>query len=294
VGCDHQAGRKVKNMRDRIVLITGVTGKQGGAVARALAGKGFKLRGTTRKPDGEPARAARALGVEIVRADFDDAASLEAAMTGAWGIFAMQNTWEAGVRREEEQGLRMAMLARTKGIEHYVYTSVQSANRRTGIPHFDNKARVEAEVRRLQFPSHAILRPVFFMENLTSPWFLSGDELVSGLEPATVLQMIAVEDVGRVGARLFTDAEAMNGREIDIAGDALTLPRAAETLGRATGKTLRYRQIPIAEIRKNSDDYATMLEWFDAVGYNANIPALDREFGRMTRLEEWAGRTVHV
>ena len=58
---------------------------------------------------------------------------------GAWGVFALQNTWEAGVEGEEEQGKRLAKLARNAGVEHYVYTSVGSAHRKTGIPHFDNK-----------------------------------------------------------------------------------------------------------------------------------------------------------
>jgi uncharacterized protein YbjT (DUF2867 family) len=106
--------------------------------------------------------------------------------------------------------------------------------------------------------------------------------------------MIAVEDIGRIGARLFSDAEMMNGREIDIAGDAATMPRAAEALSRAFGRTITFVELPIAEVRKNSEDVATMLEWFEKVGYDADIPALEREFGAMTKLEEWVGKTVHV
>ena len=92
-------------------------------------------------------------------------------------MFAVQNTWEAGVAGEEEQGKRIATLAREAGVQHFVYTSVGSADRKTGIPHFDNKYRVEDTIRGLGFPSHVILRPVFFMENLISPWFLNGDNL---------------------------------------------------------------------------------------------------------------------
>ena len=84
-------------------------------------------------------------------------------------MFGVQNTWEAGVEREEVQGKRLATLARDAGVQHYVYTSVGSAHERTGIPHFDNKWRIEETVRGLRFPSHVILRPVFFMENLLAP-----------------------------------------------------------------------------------------------------------------------------
>jgi len=274
---------------DRIVLITGATGKQGGAVLRELMGKGFRLRAMTRKPEGDVARALGNAGVEIVTGDFDVPESLSRAFEGVWGLFAMQNTWEAGVQREEEQGKRVATIARERGVQHFVYTSVGSAHLNTGIPHFDNKARVEETVRALKFPSHVIIRPVFFMENLTTPWFLNGDKIYTAMDPKTVLQMIAVEDIGRYGAAAFVDAARLNGREIDLAGDALTMPAATALLGRELGRTIEFVRIPIEEVRKNSEDFALMLEWFDKVGYTADMPALRREFGfAPTTFAQWA------
>src|SRR5258705_9159665 len=69
-------------------------------------------------------------------------ATLRRALAGAWGVFGVQNAGEAGVEREEAQGKRLATLAREAGVEHFVYTSVGSAHKRTGIPHFDNKWRI--------------------------------------------------------------------------------------------------------------------------------------------------------
>jgi uncharacterized protein YbjT (DUF2867 family) len=278
-------------MSDRTILITGVTGKQGGSTARNLIGKGFRLRGLTRRPDSEAARAVAALGVDLVTGDLDDEASLKRALDGAWGVYAVQNTWEAGVEGEEAQGHRIARLAHAAGVHHYVYASVGSAHRKTGIPHFDNKFRIEETVRTLGFPSYMIIRPVFFMENLPTPWFLNGDTLYAALDPSTVLQMIATEDIGKYGARAFTDAEKLNGREIDIAGDALTMPATARVLSEALGRTINFVQIPISEVRKNSEDFAIMLEWFGEVGYNVDIPAMASEFGiRPTSLKEWAAK----
>jgi len=273
----------------KLLLITGATGHQGGAVIKSLAGKGFTLRALTRKPAGDPAKALAASGVEVVAGDFDDAESLKRALTGVWGVFGMQNTWDAGVVKEEVQGKRLATVARECGVQHFVYTSVGSANRKTGIPHFDNKARIEETVRGLRFPSHVIMRPVFFMENLLGPWFLQGDKLITAMDPSTRLQMIAVEDIGRVGAACFTHAEKLAGKELDLAGDALTMPEAASILGKALGRELSYLRIPIEEVRKNSEDFAIMLEWFDKTGYSADIPELERLFNlRMTRFAEWA------
>jgi uncharacterized protein YbjT (DUF2867 family) len=274
---------------EKTILITGATGKQGGATLRHLAKRGgFKLRAMTRKPDGDAAKALAALGAEVVAGDLNDVASLERAAAGAWGVFAVQNTWEAGIEGEEEQGKRLAKIARDKGVQHYVYTSVGSADRRTGIPHFENKVRVEETVKQLKFPSHVILRPVFFMENLPSPWFLNGDKLTTALKPETKLQMVAVDDIGKFSAAAFVEADKFKGAEIEYAGDAVTMAEAAAAISELTGKTVTYQQIPIAAVRQNSEDFALMLEWFDAVGYSADIPSLESRWGiRPLTLKQW-------
>ena len=279
-------------MSERTVLITGVTGQQGGAVAQALHGAGFRLRGLTRKPDGERAAALARRGVEIIKGDLNDEASLRRAVAAAWGVFAVQNTAEVGVEKEEAQGKRLATLAREAEVQNFVYTSVGSANKHTGVPHFDNKGRIEETVRGLRFPSHVILRPVFFMQNLVAPFSLQGSTLAWALGPNTKLQMIAVEDIGWFGARAFTDA-ALNGREIDIAGDARTLRESAEILTEALGRPISFTQTPIEQVRKYSKEMAVMLEWFDRVGYSADIAGLEREFGlTLTKLPDWARRNA--
>jgi uncharacterized protein YbjT (DUF2867 family) len=276
---------------DRTILITGVTGNQGGAVARALQGSEFHLRGLTRTPDGERAAVLARDSVEVVKGDLDDEATSRRALAGAWGVFSVQNTLEAGVAREEAQGKRLATLARESGVEHFVYTSVGSANKRTGVPHFDNKWRIEETVRGLRFPSHVILRPVFFMENLLAPFSLLGDTLAWALGSRTRLQMIAVDDIGWFGARAFTDAARLNRREIDLAGDVRTMPEVAKILTETLGRPIAFAQTPIEQVRQYSADTAVMLEWFERVGYSADIAGLEREFGRaLTKVPDWAGR----
>src|SRR5438094_1040433 len=101
----------------RTILITGVTGNQGGAVAQALQGSGFHLRGLTRKPESERAAALARRGVDVVKGDLDDEGRLRRAVAGAWGVFGVQDTWEARVEREETQGKRLATRAREAGVE---------------------------------------------------------------------------------------------------------------------------------------------------------------------------------
>jgi uncharacterized protein YbjT (DUF2867 family) len=76
---------------DRTILITGVTGHQGGAVTKALRGSGFHLRGLTRTPDSERAKALTREGVDVVKGDLDDETTLRRALAGAWGVFSVQN-----------------------------------------------------------------------------------------------------------------------------------------------------------------------------------------------------------
>ena len=275
-----------------LIVVTGATGKQGGATARELLARGHKVRAMTRKPDSPAARELAKLGAEVVAGDLDDATSLERTLAGAWGVFAVQNTWEAGVEREEEQGKRIAEIARRQGVQHYVYSSVASAHRNTGIPHFDNKWRVEEKVRALGFPSYTVLRPVFFMENLLSPSLLPGiqqGQLAVPLSPETPLQMIAVADIGKYGSWAFENHAALNGRAIDIAGDQATMPATAEILSKAANREVKFVQLPIEEVRKFSMDLALMLEWFDRVGYEAGIAKISAESGiRPTPLATWA------
>jgi uncharacterized protein YbjT (DUF2867 family) len=274
-----------------LIVVTGATGHQGGATARELLAKGHKVRAMTRRPDSPAAKELSKLGAQVVTGDFDDAVSLERTR-GAWGVFAVQNTWEAGVEREEQQGLRFADVARKAGIQHYVYASVASAHRHTRIPHFENKWRVEERVRSLGFPSYTIIRPVFFMENFFLPSFLPGiqqGQLAVALNPKTALQMIAVSDIGKYGAWAFESHAALNGRAIDIAGDQITMMQTAEIIGRAAMREVTFVPVPIAEVRKFSEDTAAMLEWFDRVGYDADIAKASTESGvRPTKFAEWA------
>ena len=276
-----------------IILITGATGNQGGAIARQLLADGYRVRAMTRNPDGDKAKALAALGAQLVQGDLEDPRSLERALDGAWGAYAVQSNLE-GVAREEEQGKRFAEIARDLGIRHFVYSSVGSADRGTGIPHFENKWRIEGKVRSLSFPSYTILRPVFFMENFLSPWLKPGimeGKLRLPIKRETGLQMIALEDIGKFGALAFKEHERMNGVEVDIAGDLRTMPETADIVSKAMDKKVVFERVPIEDFRKMSEDLAVMFEWFDRVGYDVDIGAVEKNYGiKFLTLSEWANK----
>lgn len=276
-------------MAGKLVLVTGATGQQGGAIARELLAKGYQVRAMTRNPDSDKAKALKAAGAEIVKGDLDDAASVKAALKGCWGAYAVQNTWEAGVEGEERQGKAFAKAAKEAGIQHLVYSSVGSAHRNTGVPHFDNKFRVEQTIRELGFPSFVIIRPVFFMENMKT--FFPPDEngnINMAMSPSTKLQMVAVKDIGKYGLLAFEKASELNGQAIDFAGDSLTIPEAAAIIAEKTGKTVKHVQADIEAVRAYSDDMAKMFEWFDSTGYNCDIASQQSKYGvKPTSFKEW-------
>ena len=281
------------NKGNDIILVTGATGNQGGAIARQLLADGCRVRAMTRNLQGDKAKALAALGVQLVQGDLNDPQSLELALDGAWGAYAVQSNLE-GVAREEEQGKRFAEMARAAGIKHFVYSSVGSADRGTGIPHFENKWRIEGTIRSLSFPSYTILRPVFFMENFLSSWLKPGilqGKLHLPIAPQTRLQMIALEDIGKFGALAFTQHQKLNGVEVDIAGDQRTMPETADIISMAMDKKVVFERVPIDEMRKMNEDLAIMFEWFDRVGYHVDIGAVERSYGiKFNTLTDWANK----
>jgi len=202
------------------ILVTGATGKQGGAVARHLLSGGWQVRALTRDPLKPDAEALAKLGAEVVTGDLDQRNSIDQALAGAYGVFSVQN-WEAGAAREIQQGKTLADAARAAGVKHFVYSSVGGAERNTGIPHFDSKWEIEQHVRALGLPT-TILRPVFFMDNFNSPNFrpaiLQGT-LTLALRPARTLQIIAVDDIGGFAAQAFEKPGEYIGRAFELAGD---------------------------------------------------------------------------
>jgi len=273
---------------ERLVLVTGSTGNQGGAVAGSLLDRGFSVRALTRDPDKPKARNLGERGAEVVRGDLDDRSSVDQALEGVYGVFSVQNSWETGYDREVRQGVMLADAAKTAGVAHFVYSSVGSAYRETGIPHFDSKREIEEHVRGSGLP-YTILRPVFFMQN----WEMMRDPILDGtlaqpLDPDKPLQQVNIEDLGAFAAIAFENPDGWIGREVDLAGDEPTMPDAAEAFSRVTGREVSYYQVPWDQFREQvGEEYAVMYEWFNEVGYEADIGALRSMYPELSTLEQY-------
>ena len=88
---------------------------------------------------------------------------------------------------------------------------------------------------------------------------------------------------------------SLNGRAIDLAGDQVTLPEAAAVLSKTLGRQITFTSVPLEQVRQFSEDAAIMFDWFNRIGYSADIPALEREFGfKPTTLPEWASANAQL
>src|SRR5438445_4770090 len=148
---------------DKVVLVTGATGRQGGAVIRHMLPKGWRLRALSRNPSTYAAKELTRLGVEVVQGDLEDPASLDRASRRVYGIYSVQDFWAVGAKREVQQGKNLAEAAKKAGIQHFVYSSVGGAERNSGIPHWESKWEIEKHIRQLKLPA-TIFRPAAFME----------------------------------------------------------------------------------------------------------------------------------
>ena len=141
---------------DKIVLVTGATGRQGGSVVSHMLEQGWRLRALTRDPASGAAQALSRRGVDVVRGDLEDPASLESAVKGLYGVYSVQDFWSVGARREVAQGKNLADAAQKAGVAHFVYSSVGGAERNSGIAHWESKyERVLTGNRRRLSPRRA-------------------------------------------------------------------------------------------------------------------------------------------
>ncbi|WP_020575015.1 NmrA/HSCARG family protein [Actinopolymorpha alba] len=285
---------------DKIILVTGATGQQGGATARRLLADGWQVRALTRTPSSSAAKALKAAGAHLVTGDLSDPASLEVALRGAYGVFSVQSppmrpgqSPDFGWEEEISWGRNVADVAKAAGVHHLVYTSAIGADRRiSGLRNLENKWEIEQHIRSLDLPA-TILRPVSFMENYVHPLFgLRDGQLMTALRPGVRQELIAVDDIGAFAAFAFADPDRYRGRAIDIAGDELTGPQIADAISRATGRSVPYVQIPIDVLRQTSEEAARGYEALNAKEESwVDVPALREEYPSLMDFETWLERT---
>jgi uncharacterized protein YbjT (DUF2867 family) len=255
-----------------LILVTGATGAQGGAVARHLLASGrYAVRCLTRNPESTKAAALARAGAELAAGDLGDRAGLEAAMAGCHGVFGVTNYWEH-FDKEHEHGRNLVDAARAAGVRHMVLSTLPPAARisegKLPVPHFDIKAEIEDYARSAGLPA-TFVHVAFYFENFIDyfpPQRQENGSYVFGFpQGETPLAAVAVDDVGGVVTAIFDRGEELLGQTVGIVGDDQPPADYAAALSRELGKTVLYAHVPHAMFAQlgfpGADDLANMFEF---------------------------------
>lgn len=277
----------------KLIFVTGGTGKQGGAVARNLIDQGFAVKVLTRKPESLSCRDLKEKGIQCVKGNLDDVETYREYVRNAYGVFSVQ-TFVNGVKKEIEQGKTLANLASQFGVKHFIYTSVAGAHLHSGIPHFESKYEIEEHIKKIRLP-YTILRPASLYENFLFPQvkksILKG-KLMQATNRDTVLQYVSCEDVGKVAAKAFLDPANYLNQTITLASEELSTQQVADLFSAELDMPVEYKKLPwvVTRFILGKDVYK-MFSWLNKGNKLADMEELTetRNKENLISLKHWIG-----
>lgn len=258
----------------KTILVTGATGKQGGAAARHLMKAGFAVRGLTRDPNSKKAKLLSSLGAEMVKGNLNDIQSLDKAADGVYGIFAVTNYWESGTGKKEViQNQNLCKVANKHAISHYILASICRCDDHPDLAHFETKNQCEKHVQSVGLP-YTFLRAVYFMDNLNPNeqgasfhWAV----LPTILAEKGSLQMISTDDIGWFAAHAFQHPDKFVNTTLDIAGDEVTYKQVLDAYVRVFNAEPRKSEFFRFIAMNFFKDIKRMFNWYKNPVFQTNI-----------------------
>lgn len=312
---------------ERTILVIGATGAMGRAVVKNLlevTDAPFRVRLFTRDPQSPQAQRLLQGGsgrVEAAQGDVNDVASLQAALTGAWGVFCNTDFGSAfSVEAEYEQGVRVLAAARAADVHHFIWSSLDACSSLSGgrlpVPHYDSKAAVEHYIDRQR--SEEFLRKQedgFFSRHVsvlvTGPYY---ENLMTmfGPRPGTLRDgreglifafasggkpypMVALSDIGWFAAHMLSHPERFAGRTLPIMSQSLTFDEVAATFSRVTGIPAEHADIPVEQqwnaAMPIAHDLWNMHRFVQEIGWRRDYEGLRRIHPGLLTFEDWLKQT---
>lgn len=278
---------------DAPVLVTGATGRQGGATVRALLAAGTPVRALVRNPRTEPAQVIEALGAELVKADLSDRASLDLAVEGARAVFSVQTSVDSA--GELAQATNLIDAAKVAGVRQFVQSSTSGVGEHTRVPgwaegrwaalegYFGTKQAILDTVRSAGFDRWTVIKPGFFMEDMPAV-VPDGGVLATVLNPDTEMALVSCENIGAAAAHALTAPDRFHEVELELAGDRLTMTQIAQTLSVVWGVAVVVRSMSMEEALA-----AGMPTWGTGHEFISARPESARALGiPVTTFADWA------
>jgi uncharacterized protein YbjT (DUF2867 family) len=282
----------------KIIVVTGATGSQGGAVAHHLLKRGFTVRALTRNPENKKAQALEAVGAQLIKADFEKPQSLLGALKGADGVFAMQNFWEKGVglAGEQRQAQHLIEAARKTGIAHLVQSSIAGAQSAIGVKHIESKWHIEEKIRASGLP-YTFLRTVFFMDSVFDPKYEKGfiPMLRGVLDPYVPgHHLIAMDDLGGVAAEVFAKPEKYRNQAIHVSSDILSGEEMKRLIEEATGKRKHPFKIYPWMLRLVGKEFYKQMEWNKTRPWQFGLEETSQIYPHLTSFRSYLQKNRHL
>jgi uncharacterized protein YbjT (DUF2867 family) len=292
-----------------MILIVGGTGVLGSATTRRLLAQGEQVRVMTRTP--EKAAALQKLGAEVVQGDLRDTESLRKACQNADKVLAAAHSIfghgdEASKYVDLQGHEQLIDIARTTGVNQFVYTSAECVAADHPVPFFRMKYEVEQTLKRSGM-RYTILRPTAFME--THAWELIGKPIFEcgmvslfgkGENPRN---FVAANDVARFAVMALLDPQ-LAGQTIEIGGpENWTNMQVVRLFEALQGQPVQVSHIPLALLRVVVPIFRPFRPGFSQVMQsNILMETTDQTFDaqellrkypvKLTHMEDWARAIV--
>jgi uncharacterized protein YbjT (DUF2867 family) len=232
-----------------MIVITGASGRTGGAAARALLAANQKIRVVGR--DATKLQPLVELGAEAVLGNVEDTASMTKAFSGADAVYLVvpEEMTEEDLRTHQEAASDAFAAAVAAARVPYVV-----ALSSIGAQHAENTGPIvamhnlEQKLNRISGLNVLYLRAAYFMENLLQSigTLRSMGMLPGGLNGDSSMPWIATKDIGAYAAKRLAARDFSGSSIQELHGERdITMKQAATVVGNAIGKPkLNYMQVP--------------------------------------------------
>ena len=274
-------------MKNKLVVVAGATGRQGQSAVKSLLKKGYNVRALVRNPN-KANNLLKGDNVEIFKGDLRNKNSLNGLCDTAYGLFFALPFTKDSIAL----GKTLLDVAKESNLEHVIYSSVGGADRYSKVDHYCYKKEIEEYLRKTGKP-YSIIRPAGFMDEFANPKSI---KIITGLlslylQNNTRFQLISIQDIGKFAAIAIDNPSKYIGKELEIAGDDLTLDKIFEKIEKVKNIKITPMRMPKLVKLILPKMMKQMFTFYAEDGWHADLKLLREENPELLSFEGWLKTT---